>query len=500
MQVIKHPSAPESLLIVPRAHLAGIELGKDFVLPLLESVRADTVRCKDMRERPEDYEDFVFVFPAGRRVNEVLPVHQKLLLIFNNLLPSLFRFSYFARAQDGKYLLPEDIMDECIWALSIFIRIMEECSEAVLRAVGHVTPSSPYFQSKYFSNSKIENIHSTLGRVAEAVPYAKAMVDEECSRLEDSWLINPGPFFLYGETLVLSQTNDREAVKMLCRAMLGVDSENWGLKDISQLIRTRVFMSRAFRNIGADKDAKLHETWIINWLGKNPRLVQDKELKYLLLPPGPILDELGGESWLENRKQTAKADQRLTKACKTCSAREPLVASQGSLISSKDCQRAHWKHHNLQNQMPKEIEAMSVTDPEGAKQAADWSLWCSSNHDATQFGMIHALGLHRNPQRGRTHMILKVVEYVPMASKLKHKFRVRACGVFGIKDVLCDIESVMGLNRGEGQEYVDSLFDELDDTWIGPNRDTKVALYRFFVQGRHKHYNPRQSLGPALRP
>jgi hypothetical protein len=40
-------------------------------------------------------------------------------------------------------------MDDCIWALSLFIRLMEECSEAVLRAVGHVKENNDYKHSKY---------------------------------------------------------------------------------------------------------------------------------------------------------------------------------------------------------------------------------------------------------------------------------------------------------------------------------------------------------------
>lgn len=112
----------------------------------------------------------------------------------------------------------------------------------------------------------------------------------------------------------------------------------------------------------------------------------------------------------------------------------------------------------------KKIEVMRVTDPERAKRATDWSLWCNSNHDATQNGMIHALGLRRNPERGRTHIVFKDMEHVPTATKLKHKFRMLKCGVFCLKDVIRDLESAMGLESGEGQEYVDSLFADLDST------------------------------------
>jgi hypothetical protein len=58
--------------------------------------------------------------------------------------------------------------------------------------------------------------------------------------------------------------------------------------------------------------------------------------------------------------------------------------------------------------------------------------------------------------------VFKQVEYAPTATRLKHKFRVLSCGVFLIKDVLRDVEAVMRLDLGEGQEYVDSLFHELE--------------------------------------
>jgi hypothetical protein len=123
--------------------------------------------------------------------------------------------------------------------------------------------------------------------------------------------------------------------------MLGLESVNPGLDGLSLLIRTRAFLARALRKIGADDEAKpqwvkkivyslslipyaISETWLIHWFRKNPHFIPDNKIRHLL-PPGPILEGLGGETWLENRKQTFKADQRLAKACRTCGAREPLV-------------------------------------------------------------------------------------------------------------------------------------------------------------------------------
>ncbi|KAJ6470287.1 hypothetical protein C8R47DRAFT_1149259 [Mycena vitilis] len=473
MEVAKRGSEP--VVKQPRYHLDALEVPRGFTLSL-DKVRADAVRSRKMRQQPEEYEDIVFLFPPGSAANHdpPLPMHLKLAFIFNTQLSNLFKFSYMVQPED----VSDDLLDDCIWALAQFISLMEECTENALRAIGHVKGNNDYKMSKYLTllnaRGKIALYLLRSDRAQEAVSYTKAMVDEECTRGNKMWLQNPMPFEVYGEALVLSREDDHEAAKNLRRAMLGVESANWPTSGLSQLIRTRVFLSRALRNIGVDDEAQNHEKWLINWFSKNPRTMVDTELRYLLLPPGPILEGLGGETWLENRKQSSKAEQRLSKSCRTCGAREPLVTLMRCnnckyiYYCSRECQKTNWKHHKVEctemAAMQEKIERMSLTDPDGAKLATDWSLWCNSNHNATQFGLIHALGLHRDARRGRTHIVVKKVEYVPTATKLKHKFRVVSCGVFRIKDVLRDVEAVLNLNRDEGQEYVDSLLHELDGT------------------------------------
>jgi hypothetical protein len=121
--------------------------------------------------------------------------------------------------------------------------------------------------------SSFKKNYSCVHRAQEAVSYAKAVVDEDCSRGDDIWLQNPYdlllirslhvfmlfrvPFELYGETLVLTGTDDNEAAKMLRRAMLGIEAVNWAADGLAYLIRTRVFLSRALRNIGENDEAKI---------------------------------------------------------------------------------------------------------------------------------------------------------------------------------------------------------------------------------------------------
>ncbi|KAJ6469406.1 hypothetical protein C8R45DRAFT_937813 [Mycena sanguinolenta] len=181
------------------------------------------------------------------------------------------------------------------------------------------------------------------------------------------------------------------------------------------------------------------EKWLISWFRKNPTLMLDRELRPLLLPAGPILEALGGEPWFENRKNTTKTEDR----------------------RGKDCQRSNWKNHKSECRLTgtseivvnqQQIERLKLTDPQSAKRAADWSLWCL--HAAAPFELIHALGLHRNSARGRTHIVLQAVKHAPTAAKLKHKFKVVSCGVFRIGDVLRDIETVTGIHRGGVQNIM----------------------------------------------
>ncbi|KAF7338742.1 MYND-type domain-containing protein [Mycena sanguinolenta] len=458
----------------PRAHLYGVNIPKDFSLPALSSVRADATRSREMRKRPKDYEDIAVMFPPGSPANkEPHPVHLKLALIFSEGLPSLFCFSYYAREDD----VPEDIVDDCIWALSLHISIMEECSETVLRAAGYVKEHDKCELVKYYTlaNARWKIVSHLLhcNRAEEAAPIAKTIVEVEYSHGDERWLQNPIPFFVYGKALVLTRSDDHEAARMLRRALLGLESGNrtvdhsHSASAILELVQTRTWLARALRNIGLDDEAKSHEQWLISWFRKNPHLMMDKDLRRLLLPAGPVLEGLGGETWFETRKKTTKTAERSVKACRTCRAREPLVTLSRCnnckyiYYCSKECQRADWKHHKvLCREMVAEqekVERLSLTDPVGAKRAADWSVW----RKLPQFDtLVHALGLHRDPGRGKTHIVFRAVEYVPTATKIKHKFRVVSCGVFRIKDVLRDIELIMGLDHGEGQEYVDSLLHE----------------------------------------
>lgn len=114
-----------------------------------------------------------------------------------------------------------------------------------------------------------------------------------------------------------------------------------------------------------------------------------------------------------------------------------------------------------------------------AQKAADWMKWRQAPHFANNYGLMHALGVHRDPSRGRTHIVFKSLVYTPSKSKdIRYKFQVESIGVFRIADVLGDIERGMNLNKGEGQVYIDEIFEEIDAMH---DRDQLVPILDFSV-------------------
>ncbi|TFK74987.1 hypothetical protein BDN72DRAFT_832691 [Pluteus cervinus] len=69
---------------------------------------------------------------------------------------------------------------------------------------------------------------------------------------------------------------------------------------------------------------------------------------------------------------------------------------------------------------------------------------------------MHALCLHRDPNRGDTHILWYGVKYTPDAGKdVGQKFTIETASVFKITDVLTEIEKSRNLNKREGREFID---------------------------------------------
>lgn len=120
----------------------------------------------------------------------------------------------------------------------------------------------------------------------------------------------------------------------------------------------------------------------------------------------------------------------------------------------------------------KHQSAQDELNPLGAQIISDFDKWCALQHYANFEGPVHALGLHRDPSRGRTHVLFREIEYVESAqqdlsnlnSKVRDRWRVARCGVFKVDNVRKDIASIVGHGLGE---QCDALLERLRDTSNG---------------------------------
>ena len=121
--------------------------------------------------------------------------------------------------------------------------------------------------------------------------------------------------------------------------------------------------------------------------------------------------------------------------------------------------------HRDQADLNKRLAQLSLAAPTDAQREKDFHAWLDVKDNTP---LLSALNLHRDPERGRTHLVVEEVFYTPKASReARHKFRVLRCGVFRIADVRGELERIMCLDPGEGQEYIDSILDEADSIRTG---------------------------------
>ncbi|EGO04047.1 hypothetical protein SERLA73DRAFT_175780 [Serpula lacrymans var. lacrymans S7.3] len=477
-----------SLAFEPRVEVGdGLILPPDFQLPSLESVRADSATLVDIRsgiQRPHTNEEIISAVrallvcngldePPGLGNMDLEPIYYYITL------PKLFKWSYFVKIED----VPGDLQEDAIFALKMFIRAVEEYPEPVPRLLINYPPGSEE-DSKYIvlcnARRKLSEslFHPRTNRPAEAVPYLKATVETGLRRNTSGkglWLITPFSYSLYGEALALSGRYDDETKLILERALEGLSQFDRGHTS-STIAKINIHLAHVLHKRGDDpKKAKQLEDLSVRFLRKNPNFLGQDILSQLLVRPGQpesrILTALGGPKWLLEHKSTFKTDKRLTKQCKTCQFHEPqvklFVCSNCKYIwyCSKECQRADWKMHKTMCREMAEysshVEELGKVNPQAAQCATDWSKWRTGFLTVDHYAFVHALGLHRDPSRSRTHIVFCYVEYTPHASKdLKHKFRINSCGVFRIVDVLADIEHAMGLDKGEGAEYIQNCLQD----------------------------------------
>ncbi|OBZ76097.1 hypothetical protein A0H81_03250 [Grifola frondosa] len=545
----------------PRPHLEGINIPSTFKLPSLESVRTDSARRIEL-ENAGGPGSISFLSALKTKDNAVDvdkggPVPEP--LAWNTLLPNLFNFSYFVRVED----VPEDLLKDVVFALSMFLRILQECSEAHLRAFGHYLPGQSAEQANAFmlNNARfklarhllyvLQSISYTLAQIvnkedpqidrpADAIPCLKGVIALNVKQLRavgishKPWLHSPDLYGMYGDALVGAGHFDLDTKQALERALEAATEGPPNAQNLtSVVVHARTHLALVLFQLGIEPLAqKEHTEWATKFFRKNPKLLPVPQMILLIARPGhpqhPVMEALGPK-WLkdlENRRSTQRQDERRSQQCRNCNGMEPdktlfrCAGCKHIYYCSRECQKANWKLHKVmckETARDKErVDELKKTDPINAQRAADWIKWRECTNSAETFALVHALGLQRDPSRGRTHIVIREVKYVPNESKdVRYKFKAVRAGVFRIADALTELERLMNLHKGEGTEYIRGLLADIDaadrsgqhvpildltfgdevDTWLGSNAISLDML-------RMVPYDPewRKTINKSLQP
>ncbi|TFK74991.1 hypothetical protein BDN72DRAFT_603689 [Pluteus cervinus] len=423
------------------------------------------------------------------------------------MLPGLFKWSYFVHSSD----VPEDLLEPCIFSLKMFLRLLEESSEHILRAMGHYLPGQNPAVANYTmtANCRMKIIDALMNpkinRPVEATPFLKKSIEADTKKLAkeglQAWMVNPGLFEAYGEALMA--TDLREAKLQLEKALVGAEGPHGIMIEniMITIFKIRVNLVAVFSQLGEDvQKRKSHEEWAVKYLRKNPFIIPEELLRSLLLrkgfPEHPVLTILGGPKWFDKRKTTYKNNERRSKMCRNCGQREPAktlsVCGGCKYIwyCSKECQVQNWKAHKVScKEMAaelKKLELLKLADPSAGERSEDWIKWRTSHHGVPIDIAMHALCLHRDPNRGDTHILWYGVKYTPDAGKdVGQKFTIETAGVFKITDVLTEIEKSMNLNKGEGREFIDEILGELKSSKRVEERQSLPYVYMLVCLDGH---------------
>ncbi|KAF8652510.1 hypothetical protein AX16_004366 [Volvariella volvacea WC 439] len=371
-----------------------------------------------------------------------------------------------------------------MWALRRQIRFLEGLCQKkqTLQLNGEfIDPRSPENSLRSLMMFKLARflMLPKIGKHVEAIRYIKQFIEtlENRYAAENSsvklWIENPFIFKTYGEALLYDDL--AEAKTALEKALEGFQGpETRSSESIPRAFETRISLILALKELGIERRIrKEHESWAITFLKRNTDAFSDERLREILIKPKfgvhPVLAKLGGEKWFEMRKLMTP------RFCRQCGGREPdvqLFCCGSCLIAwycSKKCQVENWKTHKCMVKERKEVEMRREQSPGRAIFDTDWINWFKCFCDRAP---IHALGLHRDPTRGKTHIMICHVLHSPTAQDLRDKFTIVAVNVYKVDEVLPILEEELDFDRGKGQEHVNDLLEKFER--IGGEDSDKV--------------------------
>ena len=118
-----------------------------------------------------------------------------------------------------------------------------------------------------------------------------------------------------------------------------------------------------------------------------------------------------------------------------------------------------------------------MTDPFRAQLTKDWDTWQQAPQKALVTAQARALGIHVDPGRARTHMLVQeVVRSPPCERDVRHIFTIVRAGVFRVRDIPRGIEKLFGLAEGRGEAQIRDALNAADRTTL-PSLDGVSKMY-----------------------
>ncbi|OBZ75168.1 hypothetical protein A0H81_04959 [Grifola frondosa] len=411
-------------MLSPQPSMEGSLLPPNYFLPSIELVRAEAEQWRTLSNTG-----------PGR-------------------LPKLFEWSCFVRVQD----VSDELLEPVIFGLENTLDALFNHSNEKLLEFKIFQPGDDTMQKWYrlcincLYKVQRHLYDPQIDRPAQAAMHLKTLIFLHAaplsSQIQEPWMLIPDIYCSYADALVGTGIFTTETKVTLERVLQAIEASPEENNKVMKL-RARANLSLVLDQLDVERDAQIaHTKWVANFLRRNPTAIDNSYLRLLLarpnFPPHPVLNALGTD-WIENRKLTARA-LGLEKKCHVCRIhgvhKTLFRCSRCGCVNycSPECQKVDWKYHKLScskiSEFKREVQQLKDTDPEAAQMALDWSKWHDRSYNHIGHAYMHALGLKRDPSRGRTHVVVSEVEYTPHASKdPRFKFRIVRCGVFRLADM-----------------------------------------------------------------
>ncbi|TCD68132.1 hypothetical protein EIP91_011497 [Steccherinum ochraceum] len=397
-------------------------------------------------------------------------------------LPTLFLFSLLVTPND----VPLDVVEAVMFAWRMVIQLMDEPPSLVLiQSIGmcgiRMTEKNEFIlltisRQKLIMCAMREDVNVP----EDALDVIEPMIFEHGMRLQHgrpSYLNKPWRdelevYAQYADALVFANRFDEKTKTLIENLMETARDDSLPSYSHPKEMRTDLVISCQInlslvmsQMRGSPQDAtkqRRYTEWVANHF-RAKRWQRERLASYVKRPgqpEHPVAVALGPEWFGETQPTRREEKAAVAKYCHTSSALLLKILPEGGLERTQT--------HVSSSERQTRVQEVKATNPTKARILDDYEKWSRTGSFAKDFAPIHALGLHRDPNRGRTRIFIMQVQHNPNPdAAAKAKFRVVQCGVFMIEDVLGHIRkgpegSADAEGRAETRKFVEEALEQSD--------------------------------------